>query len=731
VIFVSFNYTWRKTQITFNALWEIVLNLVQLIHPLIKTDKKLMMKHENRRHFIKKIGLISLAAGNGNLLSVDPSVGQLGLKPTDRIIKMASLSPLDIFSVLDLDLPELNVVKKTLKRKGFDAALSELLAFYRGQYPKTAEPATGLSVQGKDSAIKTADDLGNHIFQWGPYAPASYGKDIDWAADPAGDIEWIAAIYRFYWASDLAVAYEATGDERYARIFIDLTTDWIKKHPLEKTVNIDHPVYDWTGYPWLDLQTGIRATNLCSCFRVFVHSGSFTPHFLAVLLSSLYDHQVKTEKMPMGKIHNKAIFEQRGFINVIYTFPQFRDKIRWLGISTGITCENLLAQTTTDGVQREWCGGYHSEVYHDALEMYFRVKELGLTMPDYYHSRVRAMADYIFWISTPDLGFPMFGDTSRPEPQSGDRRHWELYDQLTDASERFNDPKYKALADLDHAHLPAPGSYAFPDAGMYAMRNSWKPDQVYMALHCSPPSINPWHDQPDNGTFELYAYGRWLMPDSGFYTYGHDAQARAWHRQTYVHPTMTLDRKDTDVTGRQLLWRSEKEQDVVWVENQSYPLFLHRRTVWFADKSGDLPFFVILDEANSDAEGNYEIHFPMAPGNVEIDNIRSRIITRFDDSNLVIQISGKHPVILVGEQGWYSPEYGQRTARTSVSALYKGKAPFVFVSVLVPYKGTEIPDCRLLTDPGSILAGMKGLKLEVEVAGRKHILMRTTQGDTM
>lgn len=683
-----------------------------------------MVKNENRRHFLKKIGLISLAAGSGNLLTIDPSAGQIGLKPTDRIIKMSSLSPSDLFSVLDLDLPELSAVNKALNRKGFDAALKELLAFYRKQYPVDLEPAGRSSEEGRATVIKTADDLGKHIFQWGPYPPASYGKEIDWAADPAGDIEWIAAIYRFYWANDLATAYQLTGDERYARIFIDLTTDWIRKHPLEKTVGIAHPVYDWTGYPWLDLQTGIRATNLCSCFKIFVHSKSFTPQFLAVLLASLYDHQVKTEKMPMGQIHNKAIFEQRGFINVIYTFPQFRDKKRWIGISTGITCENLLAQTTTDGVQREWCGGYHSEVYHDALEMYCRVKELGFTMPDFYHERVKKMADYILRISTPDLGFPMFGDTSRPKPRSADRRKWELYEQLLDASEKFNDPGYKALADLDPEHLTAKGSYAFPDAGMYAMRNSWKPDQVYMALHCSPPSINPWHDQPDNGTFELYAYGRWLMPDSGFYTYGHDAQARAWHRQTYVHPTMTLDRKDTDVTGRQLLWRSTEDQDVLWVENQSYKLFLHRRTVWFADKSGEQPFFVILDEANSDAEGDLEIHFPMAPGIVTVDKIRNRITTGFDDSNLLILISGKNPVRISEEQGWYSPEYGQREARTSVSALYNGKAPFVFVSVLVPYKGIIAPECSLITDPGSILPGMNEVKLEVEIAGKKHTLLR-------
>jgi hypothetical protein len=114
----------------------------------------------------------------------------------------------------------------------------------------------------------------------------------------------------------------------------------------------------------------------------------------------------------------------------------------------------------------------------------------------------------------------------------------------------------------------------------------------------------------------------------------------------------------------------------------------------------------------------------MAPGKVEIDIARSRIASGFDDSNLLVQISGKHPVRLSGEQGWSSPEYGEREARTSVSALYSGKTPFVFISLLIPYKGILAPDCRLITDPGSILPGMIEVTLEVEVAEKRHMLRR-------
>lgn len=680
-----------------------------------------MRTNENdRRKFLRRLGMISLATGADSLLSKHSLGSTLRRVTAFNDLSLISLSPSALFSILDLNLPELAPVRKALERKGHEAALTALLNYYRKRFPKPIF-ALHTSTANETKVISRADDIGKHIFQWGPYPAASYGNNIDWAADPAGDIEWVANLYRFQWAKDLANAYKVTGDDRYASIYGELVTDWIAKHPLEKTLNSIHPVYGWDGFPWLDLQTGIRASNICSSFKVFVHSKNFTPRLLGIMLASLYDHQVKTEKLPMNKVHNKAIFEQRGFVNVLYTFPEFKDTKRWLDLAITITSENLLAQTTNDGVQREWCGGYHSGVYHDALEIDGLVSALGVSMPDYYRKRVRAMADHIFGISTPDLAFPMFGDTARAKRSSDDRKSWPLYNLLVEAGEKFGDRKFQALADLDIKNLPANGSAAFADAGLYTMRNTWSPDQVYMALHCSPPAIST-HDTPDNGTFELYAYGRWLMPDSGFYTYGHDKDARAWHRQTKVHPTLTVNGADTNIIGRHMLWESNENEDILCVENQSYKYFSHRRTVWFTGKKSEMPFFVILDEANGDAKGDLTIHFPMAAGPIKVNN--NNITTGFDDVNLHIQIAGKHPITLHEEQGWHAWEYGQREARTSVSAVYQGHGPFVFISILIPYKGKTIPICRLLTDPASLVAGNDQVELAVELAGEKHILIR-------
>ena len=631
----------------------------------------------------------------------------------DRIDKEMPLASCDPDGILDeLDLTGLDAAKAD-DRLG---ALAALRDHYRAKYP-LAEVAGAVD-------LETADNICQRVIQWGPYEAAKYSEDFDWKWDPRGDIEWVAAVYRFYWAAPLARAYVATRDEKYAETFVALTTDWIAKHPLENHTET-HPVYTyWKGFAWLDIQTGIRATNICSAFRSLVHAEAFTPAFLGVLLASLYDHQVKTEHIPMGVIHNKAVFEQRGFINIAYTFREFRKSHEWMELALARVEENFLAQTTGDGVQREWSFGYHQGVLRDAVEIFGRMDAFGIEISDAFRERVRSMYDYIFWIASPDLGAPMFGDGSRPIKETDDRSKWPLYDSLVEATDLLGDPKYVARATLNRALLPEQKSRAFREAGLYAMRDAWGPDQIHLALHCSPPAISS-HDQPDNGTFELYAYGRWLMPDTGFYTYGHDAEGRAWHRQTTVHQTLTLDGKDTSDDGRHLLWASKAEGDVLIVENGSYPNLIHRRSVWFVNRQ----FFAFLDEAIGDAEGQLDLHFQFAPGEVVFDEAGKRALTQFDDANVLVQAAGNCAASVVEEEGWFAWTYGSRVPRKAFRFALKNHAPTGFLTVVAPYRGTSVAEVSAEL-PEAFRAGDDRVELTVDFKGKTwHIGRDLSSGE--
>ncbi len=629
-------------------------------------------------------------------------------------VVLQSLSPERITTVLDRSCPGIEATAAG-NMAAADDALTALLAHYRSLHPLPDEAPPLPS-----AVLEQAEKIVRRTFQFGPYEEATYGDPMDWEWDPRDDIEWVASVYRFYWAEPLARAYGATRDERFARACVELVSDWIAAHPLERHERT-HRVYShWKGFAWLDIQTGIRATNLCRAFPMLVHAESFTPAFLARFLASLYDHQVKTERLPMGQVHNKAIFEQRGFINVAYTFPEFADSRRWLELGFQRAAQSLLAQTTSDGVQREWSFGYHLGVLRDAVEITERMRKVDYAIPADYRDRVHRMYDYIHGIAGPDLGAPMFGDASRPQRPGDRREEWQLYAPLMQAADLLNDSRFAARAQGDASQLPRQASSAFPEAGLYALRSGWGPEDIQLNLHCSPPAISS-HDQPDNGTFELCAFGRWLMPDSGFYTYGHDPQSRAWHRRTRVHQTLTLDGRDSACAGRHLLWSSDSGSGLVavTVANDAYEGLEHRRTIWFVQGR----YFVLLDEAIGAVPGRLELHYQFAPGELRLDAERQLVHTDNAEANVALLAIAPQAMTLRREEGWHAWAYGKREPRPACSFQYPGTAPAVFLTVLVPYRGGQVPRISA-SQPQDLTPGSDTAQVRVTVDEQSLCLKR-------
>ena len=610
--------------------------------------------------------------------------------------QLESLAPEDLFSVLDLEQPGLEPVKEALASGGRTGALRALLTYYRERFPWPDERP-----DVPDAVLSEADGVTKNVFQCLVYDPVQYEEPIDWEWDPRDDIEWVAQMYRFRWARVLAEAYAATREEKYVAAFVRLASDWIARHPLEEHERAHRTLTHWKGFAWLDIQTGIRASTLCDAFPILVHGASFTPAFLGTLLASLYDHQCKSERIPMGILHNKAVMELRGLMDIADTFPEFRDTQHWLRTGLDRFVDNFLGQTTSDGVQKEWSFGYHMHVLNDAMNIMRIAQRGGVAIPEVARQRAHDMYAFLFGFSTPELGMPLFGDTRRALPEEASRSERPVYGMLLEGAEAFGEEKWRAWANLDLSRLPDQTSYAWPKAGLYAMRDQWGPDQIFFAFHDSPPALTG-HDQDDNGTFELYAFGRWLMTDTGFYTYGHDAFARAWHRQTRVHQTLTLDGQNSATLATHRLWASEKTFDAVCVDNAAYEGLVHRRTIWFVDRR----FFVILDEAIGDAAGTLDLHFQFAPGPVVLDVVHNRAYTMFDDANVLVWLAEPAQAVLQGEEGWFAWTYNKRVPRiASRFRLPSTGAPAHALTLVVPFRGGRLPAAEASVDEASMDEG--------------------------
>jgi heparan-sulfate lyase len=207
------------------------------------------------------------------------------------------------------------------------------------------------------------------------------------------------------------------------------------------------------------------------------------------------------------------------------------------------------------------------------------------------------------------------------------------------------------------------------------------------------------------------------MPDTGFYTYGHDPAGRAWHRRTRVHQTLTLDSADSHEEARQLLWHTESGFDAVAVENQSYPNLAHRRTVWFVNKESlGCGLFVFLDEALGDAPGQLDLHFQLAPGEIAFDTVTGRTTTMFADANVLVQPDPAALLSVSQQDGWFAWQYGLRTPRPAIRYQHRRPAPAAFLTLIIPYRGESAP-AAVAALPANFAPGLNQVELRVSAFG--------------
>jgi len=601
--------------------------------------------------------------------------------PASRVTMadLRSLDPGAVLSHLDLSRAELRPALDAYQRGDSVTAFAALLEHFRTRFP-LPEPT------GKPHA--EAADLLVHRFYIPGTGVVEFPQPMDWTRLPLpGPPRPPDYVTRFYFVRVLAEAFADMRDERYAARLVELASDFFDRHSLTMADRETPDKSDPRRWTWMDLNAARRAQCLINAFPLLVHAKAATPAFLSKYLAWVFDHANLFEQCPNPHItHNMAMSEQAVLSHIAVTLPEFAAADRWMTLAVDRLHCSLLAQTTDDGVQTEWAPSYHCNVVSSCLAVYRRAVQHGIVLSVEAKARIAAALGYIYAASTPvELAMPMFGDTHRVTERGSPGEG--VIKLLQQGAELLGEPRWSDLAQHRIERLPLPASSCFRQGGACVMRSDWSEQAVYLAMH-NPPGPTTFHDEPDNLTFELGAFGRWLMPDTGFFTYGEDAEKRAWHRQTRAHQTLTLGSRDADVLGAMLAWHSDESCDAVLATNQSYAGLLHRRTVWFVARR----FFVLLDEAIGDVRGEIDLHFQLAPGAVHVDAAQNLAHTLFDDANVLVWQGAASPTTLTEGEGWHAMRYRERVPRSALRFRHQSpQAPATFLTVLVPYRGAGVP----------------------------------------
>lgn len=596
----------------------------------------------------------------------------------------------EVFNVINLEHKGLEKVKE-LHEKGDDkAAAAALLDYYRNR-TGIQHPDIDLSKVKSYSDIdkKYADDALEHkFFAHKGYQPSYfYGEDINWKYWPVQDNELRWQLHRHKWFSSLGRVYYVTKDEKYAKAWADQYMDWIKKNPLidRKKIDYDNPAssedIENVRFAWRPLEVSHRLQDQPGQMMFFINSPSFTPEFLTEFLVN-YDKHGNHILKNYSDRGNHLLFEAQRMIYAGAFFPELKDAETWRKSGIDVLNREVVKQVYDDGMQYELDPHYHLaciQIFYKALQM-ADANGFRNEFPASYIETIHKMIEVEYNLSFPDYSNPLFGDAKKNKKD-------EMIKSYRSWLKVF--PKDKQIqyfaSEGKKGELPSYTSAAFKTSGFYVLRNGWDKNSTAMIYKAGPPAF--WHNQPDNGTFELWIKGRSFFPDAGSYVYAGDEEVmklRNWFRQTMVHKTLTLDNKDIEETNSKLLaWNDKGNVEYVWTENPSYKDLKHKRAVFFVDKK----FYVIVDEAVGTANGKVGVHYQVAPGKHDLNKETATFKTLFkDNNNIVLQSFSDDKFVTVEEEGWVSPDYRKREKRLAF-ALETQKTtdkPVRYISVILP-----------------------------------------------
>jgi heparan-sulfate lyase len=610
-----------------------------------------------------------------------------------------------LLSRLDLNRPGLEKVK--VLSSDSVQAVKELLNYYRARHSvkhpvDRSIKASMLGNSTNQGDITAAENALKHIFVGqGAYPPYFCGEDINWGLRPVPDNEWVWQLNRMGFWQSMSLAYWHTGDEKYAKEWCFQLLDWTRKNPHDKAHD----------FAWRSIEAGIRGYGWTTLFQRFLDSPSFTPAVLAAFLNSCYDH-ASFLMTRYSKGSNWALMEAEGMAFIAFTFPEFRNSEAWRTEAISRFNKEITNQVYPDGHQRELAMGYHMGCIGWFTRTYDLAKMNGLTdvFPASYISTVEKMCEVPMKLGLPDGSSTQFGDSWKGSPGG-------LWRNMKEWAKLYNRSDFLYLSsEGKEGTVPSATAYALDKSGLYSMRSGWNKDAICLVLKCGPNGGG--HSQPDNGTFELYAGGRGLMPDAGCYIYSGDPENRAWFRQTKVHQTITLNGANTAYAPKLLLWKPGEECDILVVENAGYKNLTHRRAVLFVDKK----YFIIVDEATGTGTGDVNLHFQLGPGKAVFDKDNYSVRSDFADGwNVLVKTMKQSGLTLNEEEGQISFIYTKKEPRPAFSFRIQKKYPAKgvrYITVVAPYSGKK-PEIKA-TLSGNTAIGSTNIELIIEVNGRKR-----------
>ncbi|MDR0419786.1 MAG: heparinase II/III family protein [Prevotellaceae bacterium] len=618
----------------------------------------------------------------------------------------------------------LEQVKALAEQGKVDAAAEALLQYYKHRdNEKHPDVDIHIKTVGENDRKVAEEAMEHQFFVHKGYQPSYfYGKDINWQYWPVRDNELRWQLHRMKWWLPMAKMYTVAKDEKWVKEWIYQYEDWIAKNPLvEQKKKLDYDDVsngeidsdENVRFAWRPLEVSHRLQLQTELFPFFISSPNFDADFLAVFLNNTVKH-AEHIRSNYSKKGNHLLFEAQRLFYAGSYFPELKNAETWRKESIDILNREIHAQVYDDGFQYELDPHYHLAAINIFMKALRMAKENGMEneFPKSYTSTIQDMIMAVVNYSFPDYTNPMFSDAKLhgKEEMIGNYKDWLKVFPDNEVIRFF-------ATKGGEGKVPSYLSHALKTSGYYTFRNAWMDHATVMVVKAGPPAF--WHNQPDNGTFELYVNGRNFFPDAGSYVYAGGEEVmrlRNWFRQTMVHKTLTLNNANLDsMNSKLLLWKTSSKEDVLVYVNPSYQNLDHKRSIFFIDQK----FFVIIDEAIGAATGDVGTHYQLLEGTPDVDMKNLKVTTTYNDgNNIMLQcFSPDKNVEMKMEEGWVSRAYMKRDERPAFvfETNKKDSNPVRFVTVIYPVEDSaSSPKIQVGFDKNTFSDKILNLKVNVD-----------------
>ncbi|MDR1281959.1 MAG: heparinase II/III family protein, partial [Opitutaceae bacterium] len=330
--------------------------------------------------------------------------------------------------------------------------------------------------------------------------------------------------------NDLAAAYRATADERYARAWVAQFRSFAEQCPPPPALRADNTI----GSTWRTIECGIRSMwTWPVAFHTFLRSPTVTDDDLLAWLHCSLDHARYLAQNP-SSASNWLTMEMSGLYAIAAAFPEFTGAPAWRRTAIDTQYEQLAAQFLPDGAQFELSTSYHNVARDNITGIFSLAQALGLDaeFPPGYLARVRRAYDFNLHLMAPDRRLPRLNDSDTVHVPGTLRQALSFFPDRSD---------YRwIVTDGRQGTPPATTSHLFEYAGYAIMRTGWQPDATYALFDAGP--LGAAHQHQDKLNLLLWSHGRELLFDSGGGSYER-SKWREYGIDTHSHNTILVDGK--------------------------------------------------------------------------------------------------------------------------------------------------------------------------------------------